>query len=298
MLKAIRRKTSSTRLLGAGVLLAVVAAFVTVYQKDTIGVALRAGDIVRAEFAHKPKVVADNSKVKVADVVVGTVSGLEERPDGRTIVSMKVDEGVVDKLGSAPSARVRATTLLGGNYYVDLRPSGDGAPFGGETIPAERTGVPVELDQVLSAIPSDAQQGLRSMTRQLDKTLAAGGQESLEDLVRDAPAALRPAASVLEAARGNEPTRDLTRLVTDVQGLASALTEKDGQLESIVTGLSSAGATLAEKRRPVADTVSRLPETLSSARAGLGALSGTLRRLEDVAGETRPVVRELGPVVV
>ncbi|MPY81461.1 MAG: MCE family protein, partial [Actinophytocola sp.] len=59
---------------------------------------------------------------------------------------MKLDNGTLDKLGTEPSARIRPTTLLGGNYYVHLEHGGAEGAFDDETIPLTRTtSPPVEL---------------------------------------------------------------------------------------------------------------------------------------------------------
>lgn len=284
-------------LLGVLVIVAVVAALVIVYQKDSVKLALSSGDTVQAEFARDYKLEAAKSDVKIAGVIVGKVSAIEERPGGHSLVSMKLDDGVVDKLGSIPSATIRATTLLGGSYYVDLAPAGDGKKFPGGVIPVERTHLPVELDQVLAAVPAPAQQGVQSMTKQLDATLAQGGSQAIQRLLTEAPETLGPAADVLRAAQGTRPGRDLSELVTNMDGLATVMTARDGQLAAIVDGLSKTTGTLSARSKPLAQTIDGLPETLASTRAGLQALNGTFDRLDQTADKARPAVRELSPLL-
>ncbi|NKQ54245.1 MCE family protein [Amycolatopsis sp. K13G38] len=291
------RLRRSPVLLGITVLVAVVAALVVVYQKDAIRIAFSSGQQIQAEFAKEYKLDADKSDVKIAGVIVGKVSGIEETADGHSLVSMKLDDGVVDRLGSTPSATIRATTLLGGNYYVDLAPAGDGKKFPGGAIPVERTHLPVELDQVLQAVPEPAQKGLQSMTRQLDATLAHGGTQSIQTLVAEAPGTLGPGADVLNALQGTQPGTDLSGLVTNLDGLAAVMTRRDGQLGSIVDNLATTTAALSAGSKPLARTLDGLPGTLASTRAGLQSLDGTFDRLDQTADKARPAVRELSPLL-
>ena len=61
---------------------------------------------------------------------------------------MEVDKDIPAKLGTAPTATIRPTTLLGGNYFVDLKPGGDPGEFH-DVIPVAHTTLPVELDKLL-----------------------------------------------------------------------------------------------------------------------------------------------------
>lgn len=292
------RGPRSSYAVGVLVLIVIATAFVVVYQKEALKVAVNPGDTVQVEFSRDYKLVPANSDVKMAGVDVGKVSDVEEGESGHGIVSLKLDDGVVDKLGSKPTASIRPTTVLGGKYYVELQSSGDGQPFSGDKIPVQRTSIPVELDEVLAAVPPPAQQGLRTTAKQLDRTLAGGGREAVQNVLRDAPATLRPAGSVLSAAQGSSPGgADLSRLVTNTDSLASALTRQDGQLGKIVDSLSTVSAGLSDARQPMAQTVRDLPQTLDSTRSGVRSLRGTLDRLTATASDARPAARQLRPLL-
>ncbi|WP_176439927.1 MlaD family protein [Haloechinothrix alba] len=256
---------------------------------------LRTGETVTAEFDGAPGLDPGVSDVKVADVIVGTVGDVDQTEQGGALVSMDVDAGVVEKLGRAPSARIRATTLLGGRHYVDLQPSGDGEVFTGETIPSERTKLPVALDDVLSAVPPPAQDGVRTTARQLDRTLEQGGTEAMQRAFDEAPEVLSPAGSVLSAAQGRRPGRDLSELVTNTNAMADVLTQHDGQLGEIVDSFAGVSSSLTSESESLAEVTRGMPDTLSSTRAGLRSLRGTLGRLTDTAGKVRPAARELEP---
>lgn len=283
-----------------GIIVSAVTAVLValIYQQNALRVAFTPGDTVQAEFSQQHRLLENQSKVKMAGVVVGTVDDIEQTPRGTALVSMKLYEGTIDKLGSQPSARIRPTTLLGGNYYVHLERGGDETHFGGKPIPLDRTtSPPVELDGILRVFQSPARNGLQSATRQLDRTLARGGQEAVERLLRDLPGTLRPASKVVPALRGTRPTKDLNELVSNVDALATVLTKREGQLGDTVDSLAKVSATLSATSRPLSNTVASLPDTLTSTRAGLDSLRGTLVRTTKIAADLRPVAQQLDPLL-
>jgi phospholipid/cholesterol/gamma-HCH transport system substrate-binding protein len=284
-------------LTGAIILLVVVATLLAVYQKERIGTALSSGDEVKAEFARDYHLIPNKSDVKVAGVVVGTVTDVSKGDHGRAVVSMKVRGDTKDKLGRAPSAIIRPTTLLGGNYYVQLTPGGSRGRYDGTPIPAARTSTPVELDQILAAIPKPARQSIQNATRLTDQTLSAGAGTKAGNVLEHAPGTLAPADAVLSGLRGTRPDQDLWTLVPDLDSAAAVMTRQDGQLGHIVDSLRDVSATLAVSRQPLADSIASLPETLTVTRSGLGSLHGTLDRLNSTATKARPAARELGPLL-
>ncbi|MBA0127201.1 MCE family protein [Haloechinothrix sp. YIM 98757] len=248
---------------------------------------------VQAEFSRDYQLRDHKSDVKMGGVIVGSAIGGEPSDSGSWIVTMQIDSEAAEKLGSSPSASVRPTLLLGGNYYVELRPGG-GGEFDGETIPRERTSVPVELEHVLAAVGSEeAKDGIRASVGQLDGVLRQGGSGALENLLETAPDVLPPTGDVLEATRGTRPARDLPELVAGFQSAADALTHREGQLGEILSSLEASTAALAEGSAPLAEAASTLPETLRTTRAGLRDLQPTVDQLISTAESARPTVREL-----
>jgi phospholipid/cholesterol/gamma-HCH transport system substrate-binding protein len=293
-----RRRARSTTAIGLIVIAVVGLAGVAAFQKDRITSFLSPGDTITAEFSRQYKLIDYKSVVKLADVRVGEVTGAVESDHGTTLVSMRVDPGIRAKLGSEPSAEVRPTLVVGGIYYVSLVPGGRGTDFpDGATIPVERTTVPVELDQVLSTLTPPAQQGVRSSVRQLDGTLANGGQQQVKDLLAKAPATLVPAGDVLGAARGTQPGTDLPDLVVGLENTAAALNRTNGQFASILDSLATTTGALAAEREPLAQTIQTAPDTLRATRDGLTDLQPTLRALTETAPAFRPAAQALDPLL-
>lgn len=278
--------------LGVGFVVLSLVAGVALFQKNAIITHIKPGTTIPIEFAQDYGLRAYFSKAKVAGVPVGTVTSVERLGKGRTEVEVKVSDDVPAKLGMAPSAEIRPATLLGGNYYVDLKPGGSPGSFGG-TIPRQRTMVPVELGQVASAFQPDARKGIRSSVRDLEATLSNGGSAALRDLTRNAPGTLGPAAAMFDGLRGTRPSRDLPELVGGLESTSRVLAQQRSNLGGTVSDLRATAEVLGNRSRDMADTLDGMPATLDSADTGLARLRTTLSKIEDTADPARPAVREL-----
>jgi phospholipid/cholesterol/gamma-HCH transport system substrate-binding protein len=285
--------------LGVMWLVATLVFGVTLMNKQQILLVLGRGDIVTAEFASQYKLRGIVSKVEVAGVRVGTVTGVERLEEGGAAVKMKLDKGTLDVLGSRPEAAIRPATFLGGpglSVYVELTPGGNPGRFRSGRIGKDHTHLPVEFDRAFEVMVEEARAGLQTTISGLDRALAVDGREALGATLGDAPPALRPAAGVLDAAAGSEPG-DLGRLVADLGKTAAALTETDGELEAVVEDLGTFADTLGDLAPELERSIVDMPPTLSAARQGLAALDGTLARLQRTAPGARPSVQRLTEVL-
>lgn len=288
-------KTTNSRLRRTGLIAATIlmVASAALFSKDALATQLDGGDTIKVHFPQTYKLRANISRVKVGFVPVGRVSGVDRADDGSAIVSVKVDPDVLAHLGSAPSAVIRPTTVLGGSYFVELAPGGEEGAFRGE-IPASRTSAPVELDKVVQALQPAALQGLQSGIGNLKETLDPQGEAALARLMETAPGTLKPAAQVLNAAQGTRPNRDVTDIVSGLDATAEALTARPGQLDRIVTNLALTAGTLASQDDALASALQRMPRTLDNTRVGLKNLDGSLQTLRSVSNDARPVAVQLG----
>ncbi|WP_158295079.1 MlaD family protein, partial [Nocardioides caeni] len=212
------------------------------FQKAQLSAMLRPGDTVEIQFTEAHRLRSSVSDVKMAGVEIGVVRSVEDE-DGVTTVEVKVDSEARQAMGTAPSARVRPTTLLGGNYYVEIVPGGRRGEFTG-TIPVERTELPVELDGVASVFASDARRGVRSSTKALDETLDAGGTRALRDLLESAPSTLRSTDDVLRAFQGTDPENDLSRLVDGGENASTVLSSENVRLARTIEDLAATAGVL------------------------------------------------------
>jgi phospholipid/cholesterol/gamma-HCH transport system substrate-binding protein len=291
-----RRSPISPVKLGIAFVIVSLVAGVALFQKNRITTTLTPGETITLQFAEAYRLREFVSDAKVAGVPVGTVSSVERVRRGLTEVKVKVDHDVVAKLRSAPSAAIRPTTLLGGNYYVELKPGGLPGHFSG-TIPLSRTKLPVELDKVSAALQPNARQGIRSSVRDLDKLLRAGGSDALRDLVRTAPDTLTPAAGAFEGMRGTRKRTDLRDVVRGMEATGRALSEQQDQLDQITRDLSGTSAVLGRRGEDMAAVLASMPSTLDSTDEGLRRLDTTMAKLRSSADVARPAVRKLGSLV-
>jgi phospholipid/cholesterol/gamma-HCH transport system substrate-binding protein len=285
------RRLSSFKL-GAAFIMAALVAMVLVFNKNYFIATLRSGQTFQIHFARAYRLQPDLSQVKVNFVPVGVVTGVQREPNGSALVTVKVNNGIREKIRTDPTAVIRPTTLLGGNYFVDLLPGGPPGAFSG-TIPENHTRLPVELGNVVQALTPSALSGLQHTVGDLNQTMHNGAGTALDQLLADAPKTLQPAGQVLSALRGNNPQTDLPNLVSGLESTAAVLTARQGQLNSVVTNLYSTSSVLASNSDALADTIARLPSTLSTARTGLADLDVTLGKLRDTADSVRPSVEQL-----
>lgn len=273
------------------VTVAVVAA-VLLFQKADILATVRTGETIELSFSEAHRLRASVSEVKIAGIGIGIVRSVEQEDDGSTTVEVKVDDEALQAMGTAPSALIRPTTLLGGTYYVEIVPGGRSGEFSG-TIPAERTSLPVELDGVTRAFPEQAREGVRTGARGLDGALDRRGSKAVRDLVEAAPDTLAPLGGVLRGLQGTQRDKDLARLVAGVESTSRVLSSEQSRLGPLLDDLATMSRVLDTRRTDLARTTATMPGTLDETDLMLERLDGVLTTLEDTAGPARPSVREL-----
>jgi phospholipid/cholesterol/gamma-HCH transport system substrate-binding protein len=294
----VKSMPKSPRAAGIAVMVGLLAFSLIAFNRPRVQTMLASGEALNADFSQSYKLVPYQSVVKLAGVEVGTVTGVERAQDNRAHVSMKLEDGTLDKLGTEPAANVRPTLVLGGTYYVELVRGGqDGAEREGVTIPADHTTVPVELDKVISSLTPSAVGAVHGTIGSLEKTFDKDGRREVTNLVTSAPPTLRSSTKVLDAVRGTRPTTDLTVLVSGLQHTAAALTTKRDRLTSILDDLATTTDALSDQRGSIAATLDEAPQTLTVTRAGLADLNGTLDKLRTTAADFRPSARALGPLL-
>lgn len=293
-LKRLSRSAFALGLIAIGVF---ALAGVYMYNQAAIETALKPGDTITMDFARGYELREYGTAVKVAGVEIGTVQSVERRDGGGARLTAKIDGDIPEKLGSAPGAAIRPAILLSGKYYVELIPGGDRESEFSGMIPVSRTTVPVELGNVVQAIQPDAIKGIRSSIGRVERTLGERGRTAFDQLVQDAPAALRPSSEVLDAMRGQRPDRDLENMVMGMNATAATLTKESGQLDAILRDLRGTSDALGGASDSLGAAIEEMPESLRTSNAGLARLETTLAKVRRTAGPARPVVTELSQFV-
>ncbi len=234
------------------------------------------------------------SPVRIAGVDVGKVTAVGRyRDTSLSQVTMQIDDSGRPIHANA-TLRIRPRLFLEGNFYVDLAPGSPSSPTLGDgaTLPPAQSADPVQLDQLLDALPADTraalQQSLRGVGVALDTrptaAQAAGLDPSLRELtgaqainraLTTSPQALRDSAIVATALTGPSG-RELSRTLAGLGRAARGLARADRQLTPLVAEFDQTVRATAAQAQPLRRTVALLGTTSIRANAAFGALDAAL----------------------
>jgi phospholipid/cholesterol/gamma-HCH transport system substrate-binding protein len=197
---------------------------------------------IQGEFAATAG-VATNSEVAYLGVNHGVVRSVES-VDGKVRITMSIDRD--KRIPAGSTARIFRKSAIG-EPYIDFEPPEgheDGGPYleAGDTIPMERTSVPLEFSELL---------------RSASRVLGSVEPEATRTLIHELAVALN--------GRGEE-LRDLT---VDSDALLATFAERADLLDSLSANSTRLTRTVTERRA-----------SLSSAVSDLAALAETLRAVE------------------
>ena len=287
-------RTVSTWKLGLGFVVGVLIVGVAVFNKAQLTTWFTPGESIKVHFAADYRLRPYHSQAKIAFVPVGMVTDDEELADHTAIVTVKLFGDAKSRLGNSPSATIRPTTLLGGNYFLDLSPGGDlNQAYTEDEIPVNRAHLPVELDKIIATFQPNALAGLQGTLAKFDDTLQGGTRQALQRFVADAPNSLAPTAKVVDALRGRNPETDLTDVVSGLESTSQQLSQPSGRLDDIIHNLSITSAVFGRHAADFSTTLNELPGALHSAQHGLTRLNTTLDVLDATADDIRPEAHQL-----
>jgi phospholipid/cholesterol/gamma-HCH transport system substrate-binding protein len=253
--------------------------------------------------------LAVESDVRISGVSVGKVKEIDLGDEGKAVATLEID----DRYAPIPEdtrAILRQKTLLG-ETYVELTPGSPGEP--GEPGATDDAGVAEGATDVdaedVDYIPEGGEldEAQVSEAVQLDEIFRAFDEPTrlaFQQWMQEAAVALRGRGADLNAAIGNlEPfaaeANELVRIL-DSQRLATrqfvrntgevfeALSERQGQLQGLIRSADAVFATTAARNQDLQDAFVALPTFLDESRL-------TLRRLEEFALDTDPLVQQLRP---
>lgn len=247
----------SVLLLGMFTGLAFVAGY-TGFLKDTYDI-----DAVFSDAAG----LRTGNDVRLAGVKVGVVEHIEvDRAEGHVIVTLRIDQGV--DIRDQATAEIALSTLLGAKI-VRLDDAAEGQQLledmDDPVIPFERAGDRVPFDVF-----------------ELTRIATEGVQELDTDAVNQL---VNELADVTEGRRD-----DLTRLITSVDDVSSAITSRDAELAQLLQRADAITATLADKD----DTLVAL---IDQSRQILQLLDDRRELLATTLGEGSEAVTALAQVI-
>jgi phospholipid/cholesterol/gamma-HCH transport system substrate-binding protein len=230
--------------------------------------------------------------VRIAGVDVGKVKKVERGPGALATVTMELDQRALP-LHRDATLKIRPRIFLEGNFFIDLGPGTPSAPKlkDGGTIPLAQTAIPVQLDQVLGSLRRSNRRDLLEMVDGLGESLADGGAEALNDSLPFWGPAFARGSQAMEALRGRRQD-DLSGVIAESQTVASALSDRRGELADAVTGLARTAGALAARREQLARSIPEFDALLREARPSFAALNDLFPTARAFVAEARPGIRE------
>jgi virulence factor Mce-like protein len=238
--------------------------------------------------------------VRIAGVEVGKVVKIESTGDGEQTARVKMelkDEAL--PLHKDARLQIRPRILLEGNYFVDLKP---GSPSAGDladgsTLPVSQTASSVTLSDVLSVLDRDTRDDLRTLLSEYATALNGGGAEALNRAIPYFEPAYKYGAVTNDALLGEQPTKDIQRVLRGQQQVAAALSDNPEALAGLVTDLNTTAGAIARQDNALAASVPALDDVLREGYPALGALDDALPTLRAFSLEALPGVRSSVPTL-
>src|SRR3954453_1277517 len=241
-----------------------------------------------------------NSPVRIAGVEGGKVKKVEPITSGsgaaRVTMTLKKEALPLHK---DAEAHVRSRIFLEGNFFVDIQPGSPSAPLmkTADTIPAQNPSPPVQFGQVLSALQSDTRADLQVFLKEYSKGLSGKGAAGFNQAVKYWEEAYRNSSLANDATLGEDPTRDLQRVLKGQQRTFKALNEEPDKLKSLVTDFNTTAGAFARQDVALEASIPALRDTLKTAQPALASLNNALPTLRAFSKDALPGTRSSVPAL-
>lgn len=225
-------------------------------------------------------VIAQNSRVRVADVTVGNVTKIEVQ-DWHALVTMRIDNGV--HLPANSTATVGQTSLLG-SMHIELAPPTDEPPRGeledGAVIPLSRAATYPSTEQTLASVSLLLNGGGLAQLQEINQSFAralAGRESDMRSLLTQLDTFI---------AGLNDQTDDIISATEKLNGLVGQFAQQNRTVDRALTTIPQALAVLAEQRAQIADAADALGKfsaiAVSTVEQSREALVANLRNIAPV----------------
>ncbi len=234
------------------------------------------------------------SPVRIAGVEVGKVVKIEPITDGdgAAEVTMEVKEAGLPIKEDA-QLKIRPRIFLEGNFFVDVEPGSPSAENleKNGVIPVNQTAAPVQFGDLLTALQSDTRTDLQTFLREYSKGLSDGGAEGFNQAIDYWEPAYRNNSLANDATLGQDPDRDLQRVLKGQQKTFAALVRDERALKDLVTNFNTTAAAFAAEDEALAASIPALRDTLRIGQPALASLNDALPPLRAFARDALPGVR-------
>ncbi|MEW2355546.1 MCE family protein [Spirillospora sp. NPDC029432] len=260
-----------------------------------------AGDTypITVYFAKTPSLY-ERSRVRVLGADAGTITSIESESDrNRVRVRMEIDRDV--PVPRDVRATIESANALG-ERFVTLHPAWTpGRPKAGPgtVVPQERTELPVEIDDALTAFAR--------LNGSIDANRLGGavgrGADALNGRGDDVNRALQSTATLTSDLAAQDER--IVSLAEGLRSLAADLNARDQKLTTLLESFSSTSRTLAEERTRLRDFVAGLAAVIRKSEvlvtqyqetlpAAVTDLSNIVMTLKSNAGSLNQTIEALG----
>jgi phospholipid/cholesterol/gamma-HCH transport system substrate-binding protein len=268
-----------------GVLAAVLAGVLSACSVRTAG-APQGSLTLTAVFSDAQNLVTGHS-VQMADVKVGTVTGVELAAGYRAQVTMSIEDGV--RIPRGTSAEIAVTSLLGENFVrLTLPPGADlsNGPFLADGQQIGRTSVQPQFEQVVGK----AGPLIEAVAEGNVATIVDAGATALNGTGPQLNAALAKSSALL-AIFGRQ-RRELGVAIERLGRLGRSLAAGDGELARAPAELERTTRLIDQNKDKILETVEQLTRTARLLNDNV--LEGRILRLQTMIRQLDPVVARLG----
>jgi len=235
---------------------------------------------VRAQLADVAT-LKENSRVRVGDAVVGTVTKIE-REDWHALVTMQVSGDV--NLPADSTAKLGQTTLLG-SMHIELAPPTAAPPIGklhnGSLIPLSAASAYPTTEQTLASVAL---------------LLTGGGLGEVQDITH--------ALSIAFGGREN----DMRNLIQQAQKFVSYLNDQTGDIIAATESLNKLVSQFADQKPVVDKALKTIPDALAVLKQRRNELTEAVDRIGKLGALTHDTIsktkqslvaelNQLGPVL-
>ena len=294
-------------------IVAIVVISIFVYFAFTKSIPFTHGYRVNAYFTNAAN-IQPRAQVRIAGVKVGLVEKVERGNGSTTKVVMELDKSALPIRQDAV-AHIRFRIFLEGNPFIDLKPGTPGSPEikAGGSIPVAQTAGPVQLDQVLSAIDSDARTGLERVFTAIGTALNTtgtveenkaqepeirdlSGAEALNRAFRYGPTGFRGGARVFDALIGHNEDDQLT-ILRGFRDFNSAINDRETQIGPLIGDFATMMGAFADDEEALRQSTKQFSRLAYEAEPALRSLNQLLPQLTRWSRTVAPQLDEIPATV-
>ncbi|MGV0044936.1 MCE family protein [Mycobacterium colombiense] len=222
--------------------------------------------------------IQQNSRVKVGDVDVGTVTKIE-REGWHALITMRLDGNV--KLPANATAKVGQTSLLG-SLHVELAPPAAVPPAGtlrdGSLIPLSHGGIYPTTEQTLGVLSLLLNGGGLGQIQDITKAFSiafAGREQDVRNLIQRLDEFF---------GRLNEQTGDITAATESLNSLAGQFAAQKPVVDNALRTITDALAVLSDERKTLVDALDRVGRFSAVTADAVGQTKGAfVQEVKDLA---------------